>query len=99
MSVNRVVTGLLSFTGFRAQSAPPETPVKWQLKKMRKFLKKKINNGYQIEGYRMIEVDWIGSPLAGRPHASRCATRFAGGPDGPAGATYRRSGMPMGEGE
>ncbi len=46
----------------------------------------------------MIEADCIGSPLAGRPRASRCATRFAGGPDGPAGATYRRSGKPKGEG-
>ena len=41
----------------------------------------------------------IESPGADRPRTSRRATRFAGGPDGPAGATYRRSGMPMGEGK
>ena len=42
-------TGLLSFTGFRAQSAPPETLVKGQLKEKRNFLKKKkiISSRYQ----------------------------------------------------
>jgi len=42
-------------------------------------------------GYRM------DSPGADRPPTSRRATRFAGGPDGPAGAAYRRCGKPRGE--
>jgi hypothetical protein len=32
---------VLVFTGFRAQSAPPETPVSEKLENERKFLKKK----------------------------------------------------------
>ena len=42
-------------------------------------------------------VYWIESPRADKPRTSRRATRFAGGPDGPAGAAYRRCGKPWGE--
>lgn len=40
-SVKLGKSGYCHFTGFRAQSAPPETPVTGYLKMKRKFLKKK----------------------------------------------------------
>lgn len=53
----------------------------------------KMRSRIEIEMVYRIE-----SPGADRPRTSRRATRFAGGPDGPAGAAYRRCGKPRGEG-